>query len=117
MKYLKQFEIISKRNNNLLINKPEVGDLVVGFITARKGWDVELKYFLNNTVGEVSESTDRYYRIAYRNVPENLVQNFVKFEDTDGHYERSIIKSDVRFAEPREKREFLLKKQRDKYNI
>ena len=117
MKYLKQFEIISKRNNNLLINKPEVGDLVVGFITAIKGWNTDLKYFLNNTVGEVTESRSVYYRIAYHNVPENLVQNFVKFEDTDGHYERSLLKSDVRFATPQEKRDYLLKKQRDKYNI
>jgi len=55
MRYLKQFEI-SKRNNNLLINKPEVGDLVVGFITARNGWNPDLKWYLNNTVAEVEHA-------------------------------------------------------------
>jgi len=48
MKKLKTFEKFTKRDNNLLINEPVVGDLVVGFITARKNWNPENLDYLKN---------------------------------------------------------------------
>jgi len=113
MKYLKQFEI-SKRNNNLLINKPEVGDLVVGLITARKGWNTDLKWFLNNTVAEVEKVDRDRYTLKYDTIPHELDEYF---SNVHPYYLRGFAHSDVRFAEPKEKREFLLKKERDKYNL
>jgi len=115
MKYLKQFEI-SKRNNRLLIKTPEVGDLVVGFITARKGWNLDLKWYLNNTVAEVDKVSGFNFTLKYDTIPEGFEEYFTKFP-SDNYYTRKFGPDELRFAEPKEKREFLLKKQRDKFNL
>lgn len=115
MKYLKQFEI-SKRNNNLLINKPVVGDLVVGFITARKNWNTDLKWYLNNTVAEVLYLNRDGYTLKYTDIPEGFDDYFTKF-DSDNYYTREFATDNIRFATPQEKREYLLRKERDKFNL
>lgn len=116
MKNLKKFERFTKRDNNLIINKPAVGDLVVGFITARKNWNLDLKYFLNNTVAEVSYASYDSYVLKYDAIPVGFEDYFTKFS-SDDYYTRQFQPFDVRFATPQEKREFLLKKERDKYNL
>ena len=115
MRYLKQFEI-SKRDNRLLINTPVAGDLVVGFITARKGWNTDLKWYLNNTVAEVEKVSGFNYTLKYDTIPEGFDDYFTKFS-SDNYYTRKFGPDEIRFATPQEKREYLLRKERDKFNL
>jgi len=57
---------------------------------------------------------DNYYEVKYNNIPNEFEDYFIEY---DNCYHRSFSPSDIRFATPQEKREFLLKNTTNKYNL
>jgi hypothetical protein len=114
MKKIKTFERFSKRDNRLLIKKPDVGDLVVGFITGANFNLNDLKGFLNNTVGEIEDVKYAYYTLKYNTIPDKLENNFIEYNNS---YHIDILHDNIRMATPQEKKEFLLKNAINKYNL